>query len=268
MVQHVKHNYAYQDVLNLSYAEYGPKDGFPILIQHGLIASIEDADLFERLLQPGSRPLRPGPRLICMARPGYGDSSPYEMGSFAAWAQIAGGLIDAMHLEKFDILGMSSGAPYAYAIASHFPQRARNVYIFSGTPALYDKIVLAGWPYPPLLDQTQAQAEALAHELFFANLSAHDLQQPDIRDSLRNHAFGVAQDLILRFKVWGFRLSDVRAKVFMRHSKTDDSIPFQTAVRTAELLPDCTLELEESGPHFSKEALEDFIEQTMLPFYR
>jgi hypothetical protein len=64
--------------------------------------------------------------------------------------------------------------------------------------------------------------------------------------------------------VWGFSLSDVKGKVFMRHSKCDDAVPFKTAVRTAELLPNCELELMESGPHFSNEALDDFIEKTMV----
>jgi pimeloyl-ACP methyl ester carboxylesterase len=251
-------SYFYRPNQRLSYAEYGPQDGFPLLIQHGMIASIEQADLFERLIQRGAR-------LICMARPGYGDSSPYAMDSFAEWAQIAGGLIEFLRLERFDILGISSGAPYAYAIASQLPEQTRNLYIFSGIPALYDEAVRAAWPYPTVVDQTQAQAEALAHELFFANLTPDDLSQPPIRDSLRNHGFGVAQDLILRFKAWGFRLSDVRAQVFMRHSKTDDSVPYPTAVRTAALLPHCQLELLESGPHFSKDALEAFIDRTMLP---
>ncbi len=32
----------YKDGNILSYAEYGDKNGFPILVQHGLIASIDD----------------------------------------------------------------------------------------------------------------------------------------------------------------------------------------------------------------------------------
>jgi hypothetical protein len=48
----------------------------------------------------------------------------------------------------------------------------------------------------------------------------------------------------------------------MRHSKED--LPYTTAIRTAQLLPHCELELAEIGPHFSKEALDDFIEKTMV----
>lgn len=240
----------------LSYVEYGDKKGYPILIQHGLIASIEDDDLFGRLIRLNAR-------LICIARPGYGESSPYVMNSFAEWAEIVATLVHELELAQFDVLGMSSGAPYSYAIGYGLPEKTRNIYIFSGMPALYDEIALSHWPYPMAKDKTIAEMEDLARELFFSNVKADDLQRADIRDSMMHNCFGVAQDLRLRSMDWGFCLSDVKAKVFMRHSKQDDNVPFETAVRTAELLPNCRLELTETGPHFSDEALDDFIEKTI-----
>jgi pimeloyl-ACP methyl ester carboxylesterase len=159
---------------------------------------------------------------------------------------------------------MSSGAPYAYAVARRFPHLPRQVYIFSGTPALYDAAVQSAWPYRSTAGQSLEELQDLAHELFFKDLSAGALAQPDIRDSLHNRGFGVAQDLKLRFAGWGFTLADVKQKVFMQHSQADDSVPFQTALRTADLLPNCELELLESGPHFSPEALMNFLENTVL----
>jgi pimeloyl-ACP methyl ester carboxylesterase len=253
----MKQNLTYKNGLRLSYAEYGDKNGYPILIQHGLIASIDDYDLFDRLIQFKTH-------LICIARPGYGESSPYIMDSFAEWADIVALLIRELGISQFDLLGMSSGAPYSYALGAKFPDKVRRIYIFSGVPALYDEIVLSYWPYPAIKNQNMADLEALAHDLFFAHLTQDDLKKNDVRDSVMNHGFGVAQDLRLRFLDWGFSLSAVKAKVFMRHSKTDDSVPYHTAVRTSELLPNCQLELTETGPHFSKEALDDFINKTMV----
>jgi pimeloyl-ACP methyl ester carboxylesterase len=241
----------------LSYAEYGDKNGFPILVQHGLIASIDDYDLFDRLLQRNTR-------LICIARPGYGASSPYLMKNFAEWAEIVSLLITDLNLTKFDVLGISSGAPYGYSLGIGFPDKVRNIFIFSGIPALYDAAVLSHWPFPVIKKQSISDLEILAHQLFFSNLTSNDLKNKDIEDSMMNNCFGVAQDLRLRFLDWGFRLADVKEKVFMHHSKTDDSVPFQTAVRTAELLPNCSLELAEAGPHFSNEALDDFIKRTIV----
>jgi pimeloyl-ACP methyl ester carboxylesterase len=243
--------------ISLSYAEYGDKNGYPILIQHGLIASIDDHALFEQLIQANMH-------FICIARPGYGESSPYLMNSFAEWADLLAPLVDELKLARFDVLGMSSGAPYCYSIGYRFPDKVRNIFIFSGIPALYDESVLSHWPYPAIKGKTIEEVETLAHELFFSNLTGDDLEKNDVRDSMMNHGFGVAQDLLLRFKDWGFSLSNVKEKVYMRHSKCDDSVPFKAAVRTAELLPNCELELTETGPHFSKEALDGFINQTMM----
>jgi pimeloyl-ACP methyl ester carboxylesterase len=252
----MKQKIEYQDGKVLAYTVTGKPNGYPLLVQHGLIASIEDVDLFDRLIRNHAR-------IISVARPGYGDSTPYEMRSFAEWGEIVAPLVLEPGLAHFDILGMSSGAPYGYALGYHFPEKVRNIFIFSGLPALYDERVLADWPHPPLRNQSMAELENLAQELFFQNLTAEDSQKSDIRDSIANHYFGVAQDLKLRFMDWGFSLSDVKAKVFMRHSKED--LPFTTAIRTAQLLPHCDLELTETGPHFSKEALDDFIEETIVP---
>ncbi len=64
----------YDGGCTLAYAEYGNTNGYPILVQHGSIASIDDHELFDRLVQLKTR-------LICIARPGYGGSSPHALSS-------------------------------------------------------------------------------------------------------------------------------------------------------------------------------------------
>ena len=196
---------------SIAYAQYGDPHGYPLLIQHGLIASIEDGGLFDSLAGMGLR-------LICPARPGYGDSPPCRLGSYAEWAELLAPLLAALGLERFDLLGMSSGAPYAYAIAARYPRQARQVYIFSGLPALCDPAVRAAWPYPAPAERSLPALQALAWQLFFAGLSPAELERADLRDSARYEAFGVAQDLGLRFADWGFPLKAVKQRVFMRLS--------------------------------------------------
>ena len=254
----MKQKVTYRDGYGLAYAEYGDTHGYPILVQHGLIASIDDYELFDRLIRLNAR-------VVCVARPGYGESSPYVMASFAEWADIVAPLISALGLGPFDLLGMSSGAPYSYALGWRYPDRVRNLYIFSGLPALYDHVVRARWPYPLNPDATLAEMEELAQRLFFSNLSASDRAKDDMIDSMRRHGFGVAQDLRLRARPWGFTLAAVPQKVYMRHSQTDESVPFDAAARTAQLLPHCELEPMTAGPHFSVEALDDFIQHTVAP---
>jgi hypothetical protein len=48
----------------------------------------------------------------------------------------------------------------------------------------------------------------------------------------------------------------------MQHSRTDNFPPVEI---TAELLPNCRLEIRESGEHFSSALLDSFIKTTVLP---
>jgi pimeloyl-ACP methyl ester carboxylesterase len=251
----------YKNGFSLSYAEYGDKNGFPILIQHGLIASINDCDLFNRLIGSGAR-------LICMARPGYGRSSPYALKNIAEWAEIVSILMDELKLSQFDILGMSSGAPYSYAIGSRLPEKVRNIFIFSGTPALCDQNILTYWPYPVNKDADIAELQKLAHELFFSGVSKTDAARHDIHDSMLNNCFGIALDLRIRVMDWGFSPSDVSVPVYMQHSRFDTAVPFITAEMTARLLPKCNFMVQENDVHFSPETLDDFIQRVMLPHFR
>jgi pimeloyl-ACP methyl ester carboxylesterase len=247
----------YKSGNSLSYADYGDRNGYPILVQHGLIASITDFHLFDRLIESGAR-------LLCVARPGYGESSPNIMRNMAEWADIASVLADELELPHFDVLGMSSGAPYSYALGHKFPGRVRNIFIFSGTPALYDDQILALWPYPVNKKASLAELEELAQALFFSHLPEEALLSDDIRDSMMNHGFGIAQDLKLRCVDWGFSLSEVKNTVYMQHGELDPQVPFITAEMTAKLLPDCRFEARKSEGHFSKELLDDFIKNTVV----
>jgi pimeloyl-ACP methyl ester carboxylesterase len=251
---------AYRNKNLLSYSEYGDKIGHPILVQHGLIASIRDYHLFDRLIEAGTH-------LICMARPGYGESSPYRMSHLAEWGELVAVLVNELQLPQFDILGMSSGAPYSYAIGYKLPEQVRNIFIFSGTPALYDERVLALWPYPVNQQASLLELERVAKELFFSDVAPDDLLRNDIRDSMRNDCFGIAQDLKLRCLGWGFDLSEVQATVYMQHSRADERVPFNTAGMTAHMLPRCQLDIRASGGHFSEELLDAFIETTMVKHY-
>jgi pimeloyl-ACP methyl ester carboxylesterase len=244
----------------LSYAEHGDRDGYPVLVQHGMIASIRDHHLFDRLIEAGVR-------VISVARPGYGASSPYRMKDLAEWGDIVAILARELHLSRFDVFGISSGAPYSYSIGYKLPDRVRNIFILSGTPALYDDRIAACWPYPIERDADIGGLQKLARELFFSGLSEEDLSRDDIRDSMMNDCFGIALDLRLRCMAWGFELSDISEQVYMQHGRADSQVPFITAEMTSRLLAHCRLEVREDDEHFSPEVLDHFIETAMVPCY-
>jgi pimeloyl-ACP methyl ester carboxylesterase len=156
----MKQSFQYKSGNLLSYAEYGNKDGFPIFIQHGMIASINDHHLFGQLIDLGIR-------LICIARPGYGESSPYSMNNMAEFGDIVAMLIEKLGIMQFDLFGMSSGAPYSYALGYKLAQKVRNIFIFSGIPALYHKDIVNLWPYEIKTEATISELKKVAKEVFF-----------------------------------------------------------------------------------------------------
>jgi pimeloyl-ACP methyl ester carboxylesterase len=189
------------------------------------------------------------------------------MNNIAEWGDIVSILVDELKLSQFDVLGLFSGAPYGYALGYALPEKVRDIFIFSGIPALYDESILSYWPYEVTKNASIAEMETLAYELFFSNLSREDFEKDDIKDSMRNNCFGIAQDLKLRCIDWGFKLAEVKANVYMQHSKADQNVPFSTAEMTASLLPNCRFEIRENGEHFSKDRLDDFINTIMLQHY-
>jgi pimeloyl-ACP methyl ester carboxylesterase len=248
----------YKNDYLLSYTEYGNKSGYPLLIQHGLIASILDYGIFQRLIDFGFR-------LVCIARPGYGQSSPYCMQNIAEWGEIVSCLVDELKLSQFDVFGMSSGAPYSYSLGCRFSDKLRNIYIFSGIPALHNEGIASYWPHEIKRNASINEMKKVAQDVFFSGITGNDLTRNDIKDSMANDCFGIAQDLIIRAADWGFSLSDVTPPVFIRHSRNDGGVPCITAQMTSKLLPDCRFEIMESDVHFSEETLDDFIKEVILP---
>jgi pimeloyl-ACP methyl ester carboxylesterase len=257
----MEHVIEYKDGNQLAYFEFGKKDGFPVLIQHGLIAAISETGLFNKLIELNLK-------LVSIARPGYGRSSPNLMNNIAEWGEIIEVIVDHLHLHDFDIFGISSGAPYSYAIGYHFPDQARNIFILSGIPALYDERIQTLWPFPITKQASLEDLEKLAFDLFFANLADEELAKEEIRDSMMYQCFGIAQDFKLRCLDWGFQLAEVTQTVHMRHSLEDEAVPYSTAQKTADLLPNCIFESHKADPHFSPAVLDDFIVTVMQPCYR
>jgi pimeloyl-ACP methyl ester carboxylesterase len=102
------------DERHLGYAEYGEADGFPVFMFHG---------------NPGSRlswgyfpdcPFIEGIRIIAPDRPGYGLSD-FKDNAIESWPDDICALADHLGIEKFTVLGVSGGGPYALACAWKIP---------------------------------------------------------------------------------------------------------------------------------------------------
>jgi pimeloyl-ACP methyl ester carboxylesterase len=240
----------------LAYNDIGDKNLLPILIQHGTMASIKDIEIFDEL--------KKYTRVICIARPGYGESSPYILKNMLEYGNIISQLVKELSIKQFDVLSSSAGAPYGYAIAKACESEIRNTYVYSGTPALYDANIQKKWPFPVNKNLTVEDSQKVAYEVFFANIPSSELGKNYIKDSMANNCFGEGQNLRIRFNDWGFKMSDIKSKVYMQHGKQDTVIPYELAIMTKELLPNCEIELLEEGEHFTEEGYKLFIEKRII----
>jgi pimeloyl-ACP methyl ester carboxylesterase len=119
------HRITLPDGRTLCYADLGDADGAPVLMMHGT---------------PGYRlnwkalpeyPFLPGVRLIAPDRPGYGLSSPRPGATYADWPADVAALADALHLDRFAVLGGSGGGPPALACGWAMPERVERIALVS-----------------------------------------------------------------------------------------------------------------------------------------
>ncbi len=110
------------DGRQLAYLEVGDPHGPLVLHNHGGPSSRLEA----RLLADSAA--KNGLRLVCVDRPGMGQSSAQKARSYAGWADDLVTVADALGVQEFGVTGWSEGGPWALAAAAYIdPARLRHV---------------------------------------------------------------------------------------------------------------------------------------------
>ena len=104
--------------------EYGDPAGPTVFYFHGWPASRLEAALIPDL--PA--------RLLALDRPGYGRSSPHPGRTLLDWPRDVAQVADRLGLERFHVVGLSGGAPYAVACAYAMPERVRSAALVCPVP--------------------------------------------------------------------------------------------------------------------------------------
>src|SRR6266446_2841659 len=117
---------------SVAVSEYGDRDGAPIFFCHGWPSSRTMAELTEN----AARALHL--RIISPDRPGIRNSSLHPERKLLDWPPLLAELADQMGIGEFRMLGISGGAPYAFAAAWAMPERVRAIAVVSGVPPLAD----------------------------------------------------------------------------------------------------------------------------------
>src|SRR6476646_418058 len=95
----------------LAFAEYGDPAGWPVIFCHGWPSSCTMAELTDAAAR------EVGVRIISPDRPGICGSSPARERGLLDWPPVVKRLADYLGLTDFRLLGISGGAPYAFATA-------------------------------------------------------------------------------------------------------------------------------------------------------
>jgi pimeloyl-ACP methyl ester carboxylesterase len=260
----------------LAVAEYGDPRGAPVIFCHGWPASRLQAGL----LDEHGREL--GARIISPDRPGVGYSPAHPGRTLRDWPALLAEMADALGVEKFRVLGVSGGGPYALAAAWGLPERIPAVAVVCGAPPLAEssnasqlnpayrwllrtyrhsprtlrwmfraarplaRLRPPQWARPWLLRRLPpAEAETLADDHIFETCFHN------YRESWRGGADGLYGDATIYAQPWGFPLEDIRVPVQLWHGKEDRNFAWELSRDLAARLPACTSRFLENEAHYS-----------------
>lgn len=241
----------------VGYAEYGDPTGIPVLGFHGMPGS----RLVMKAVDQAARAA--GARIIAPDRPGYGLSQPDGRGTLLSCVDDMVELADHLKIERFGVMGISGGAPYPLACAYKIPQRVTVTALISGIGPLslpgstremmqVNKVMftlgrispaLTGWVLPrlvrsslPSMEQHVQNSTSPSPDIspdIFAIMTA------DQREAIRTGGHGVAYDMKILWRPWGFRLEDIHTRAYLWHGAADNLAPAQLAHYVADHVPGC-----------------------------
>lgn len=274
----------------IAWEESGDPDGIPVFFFHGWPASRLQGAGF------GVEARELGVRIIAPDRPGIGLSTFQAGRKLLDWPPVISEMAQHLGIDRFRVLAVSGGGPYAFASAWALPGQVEAVSVVSGAPplppeldreslfAVY-RVLLAAyrrqpdllraafwcarpvvtlrpprWLWPLLLRLTaRSDTEVLQDPLIFErSLNCY-------RESWRGSALGVALDGEIYAAPWGFNVGEIRTPVRLWHGKEDRSFRWHLAQEVAQKLPYCEARFVESEGHYSlpirfrREILEDLL---------
>ncbi|RAO70595.1 uncharacterized protein BHQ10_006607 [Talaromyces amestolkiae] len=100
----------------LGFAEYGNPNGRPLLYFHGFPSSRIEAEPADDMAR------RCGIRILALDRPGFGLSTPQPGRKIVDWPNDVRDFATGMGLDRFAVMGLSGGGPFALACAHALPK--------------------------------------------------------------------------------------------------------------------------------------------------
>lgn len=246
------------------YGRAGRPQGHPVLLHHGLVGNAGFAPIWDALGATA------GIEWIMLERPGYGETPQREMRAIAEWPGMIAPVLAALGVTgRFDVAGMSAGAPYAYACAAGLPDRVGRVAILSGVPFIHAPGVLGAYPaegqaaYARYAEAGEADLRA-EFRAFCENAvlqlgesgEAEGVPMADALHGVLVHdAAGPVREARLQSLDWGFAPADVTCPVDLWHFEGDEMVPFEAARQSADHLTGVVRHFVKEARHIPTDAM-------------
>jgi pimeloyl-ACP methyl ester carboxylesterase len=266
---------ALRDGRTLGYAEYGDPKGKPLVYCHGFPASRFEAEL------TAAAATETGLRIIAADRPGFGESEFQPGRTLLGWADDISELADALGMDRFAVLGVSGGGPYALACARRIPRRLTSIGIvgslgpLAGTrlltemrwparlffglsrrsPALLRLVLKNLLPFlrrqPSVTLKLLTIAAPAADRVVLARTEAKRILAASMKEAFRGGVQGTITELDLYSRPWGFAPDEISERVHLWHGAVDATVPPSHGRFLAAALPHCRPSFVAGEGHFS-----------------
>lgn len=251
-----------RDGRKLSFAEWGEDNGKPLLLISGSNSG-RLTRLPEEILQEF------GIRLITVDRPGMGLSSYLPNRRLLDFPDDIAQLMDALKIEEFWLMAASQGGPYGAVCAYKLSERLHATALVSAVSPMPPEIIKLQNPQikpmlslaknapfvlqafytvlgffikrskPSIVKSMLSGLPASDKAIMEQNPEMMEIMHADVVSSLEGGAKGAVQDMQVVLGDWGFRIEDIKSKVFLWQGEADPNVVPAMGRYYAERLPNC-----------------------------
>jgi pimeloyl-ACP methyl ester carboxylesterase len=220
--------------------------------------------------------------LISIDRPGFGRSDFLSNRSIGSWPEDVGALINHLGIEKFAVIGVSGGAPYAMSCAVYWPERVSKLGIvcglgWLGSPSQVDamrkpfKLLIGFFSSYPKTGNTVVQqvlAPFLRHypgfvfsmikflaskddQTLLSDPQVANVIEESLKEAFHQGGEGPIRELALYQMPWGFDLERINAETYLWHGDNDHTVPLAMGQRHAEMIPHAQIKIYPGEGHFA-----------------
>lgn len=231
--------------------------GFPVLMLHGSGPGVS-AWANWRLVMPQ---LAERARVIApdLAGFGYTERRPDLRYDMDTWVAQAVGMLDALGIERADLVGNSFGGGLALQVAIRFPHRIRRLVLMGSVGVRFDitPALDAVWGYTPSIETMRGLLDLFAYDRSLANDELAKLRyEASIRPGFQESFAAMFPAPRQRWvDAMASNVEDIKAlphETLVIHGREDKVIPLDTSLTLAQWIPNAQLHVYGKCGHWTQ----------------